>query len=446
MSTDPASIHSEPYERIGRIVRRDANLIARRWRERCSGSPREDPEPRGDGGEQRILEFLEALATQLGSTRHPAQGPQRSAAELGKWRWQLGWDLRQVVREYLLLRLILLDHLDQTCETPLDRDEILAVSLNFDEAITAAVTAYVAHEEELRDAYESKLVRSNRELKRFAHVVAHELKSPLNAQHLGLQVIGLSLSRAVERDQLDEVLESTNAAVTQMSNLIDELLRYAEVGKEDVDLTPICSQDVVESAVQTLQGDIASSRARVEFSELPMVQANPSTLGLVFQNLIANAIHYHRDIAPEIRISAFLEDGMWQFVVADNGSGIRDEDRGRIFEMFSRADADSRREGTGIGLAMCRQIVEQHGGSIWVESQLGVGSRFCFTLPASHKLPDAVEQRAKTTPCPLLEIPPARDGVPRTDGNAALADRSVKRRSPCVLPRHLDSMPRLDHR
>jgi signal transduction histidine kinase len=392
MSIDPASIHGQRYLRIGDIIYQDTERIIERWQKRCA-----ELRPDAAGGEQtlameQIREFLQALAEQLVSTRRQALEPQQLAADLGALRWTLGWDLREVVREYKLLRLILLDHLDSQCDTPLERDELLAVSLNFDEAITAAVARYVEHEERVRDDYEDELERSNRELKRFAHVVAHELKSPLNAQLLGLQLIEFSLGEAANQGELRDVLKTTKTCVQQMAGLINELLQYAEVGSDESAQQSISCREVLDAALANLQAQIAASDARVEYGDLPTVSANPSTLTLVFQNLISNAIYYRRDVAPEIRIDACPQQGEWQFTVTDNGAGIPAEDVSRIFEMFARAHADLRPQGTGIGLAMCRRIVEEHGGRIWVESEPGVGSRFCFTIPADIQS-SPVEQR-----------------------------------------------------
>ncbi len=395
MSLDPASIHGGRYQRIGEIIERDLELILVRWQQRC-GELRLTTTDNHWLALSRVREFLQALATQLCSSRRSAHEPQQTAADLGELRWKLGWDLRQVVREYLVLRLILLDHLNRECDTSLTAEELLAISLNIDEAIIAAATEFAEHEERIRDEYESELERSNRELKRFSHVIAHELKSPLNTQLLGLATIERQLGAAVEQPELRQALTTTQNAVQAMSRLIGELLRYAEVGSDESEVRPTNCRAIVDAAIRNLQTEISRNGAHITCGELPTVPANPSTLTLVFQNLIGNAIHYRRDQTPEICIEASQGEGECRFAVSDNGLGIDEEDLPRIFEMFSRAHVEQRPTGTGIGLAMCRRIVKQHGGRIWAESEAGSGSRFCFTIPLPQKQPSTEANEAES--------------------------------------------------
>jgi signal transduction histidine kinase len=185
-----------------------------------------------------------------------------------------------------------------------------------------------------------------------------------------------------------------------MTILINELLRYAEIEAEEE--SEVRTTDVGEAVAEVLENlkvEMLRSGAEVCTDELPLVSARPAGLVLLFQNLIVNAIHYCRDEPPRVRIEVSDADDAWLFRVIDNGAGIRPEDQSRVFQMFARAHEDLRPRGTGIGLAMCRRIVENFGGRIGVESQPGLGSTFFFTLP---KAEGVVEQpRAKGAPAPV---------------------------------------------
>ena len=179
-----------------------------------------------------------------------------------------------------------------------------------------------------------------------------------------------------------DTLQAARNSVQKMASLINELLHYALAGsEEEPELVPTDCSEVIAKALASLELEISQNAAVIHCDQLPVVSARPSLLLLVFQNLVGNAIHYRRDQRPEISINVLDKGDHWLFGVADNGAGIQPEDRSRIFEMFARAHAELRPGGTGIGLAMCRRIVEDLGGRIWVESQPGVGSNFLFTLP-----------------------------------------------------------------
>jgi len=241
-------------------------------------------------------------------------------------------------------------------------------------------------EESLRVAAD-ELRRSNKDLEQFAYVTSHDLKEPLR------MVTGFtSLLKDRYQGQLDDKADAYMGfaadAATRMQGLVDDLLAYARVGRDkataaaDVNLT-------VDQAVENLQASIAEAGAKVTRTPLPTVQANLLNLTQLFQNLIGNAIKFKRPgVAPEVHIgaervggSASANDAKWLFFVRDNGIGIESAYREKIFEIFERLHPREEYPGSGVGLAICKKIVEQHGGRIWVESEVGKGSTFFFTLP-----------------------------------------------------------------
>jgi PAS domain S-box-containing protein len=225
-----------------------------------------------------------------------------------------------------------------------------------------------------------ELARSNADLEQFAYVASHDLQEPLRMVASYLQL----LERRY-RGQLDESAdEFINYAVdgaTRMQTLINDLLDYSRVdsrGKSFV-LTP-CSA-ILDRAIANLQTTIEVAHATVTCAPLPEIMADATQLTQLFQNLISNAIKFCRNQPPQIYISSQRCADAWLFSVQDNGIGINSEYVDRIFLIFQRLHSRGEYPGTGIGLAICKKIIERHGGSIWVESQPGLGSTFYFTIP-----------------------------------------------------------------
>ena len=166
--------------------------------------------------------------------------------------------------------------------------------------------------------------------------------------------------------------------------LIRDLLEYSRAGRGELTVEPLAVELVVNQALEALAGTIEDRGARVRVGSLPVVLADRSNLARVFQNLIGNAVKFTRGDDPEVVIEAEREGDMWSISVADNGIGMEPENTRRIFEPFRRLHGEEDYQGTGIGLAVCDRIVEQHGGRIWVTSRPGEGSVFTFTMPAAH--------------------------------------------------------------
>jgi len=224
------------------------------------------------------------------------------------------------------------------------------------------------------------LARSNADLEQFAYAVSHDLREPMTAVRMFTDLLrrhagGLNTDAA-------EYLGCINDGVRRMQLLIDDLLAYSRVSSQSAATTaPADCARICSKVLQNLQPLIETHRARVAVDALPVVVANATQVGQVFQNLLGNAIKFHGQSPPDVRVSATEAPDHWAFAVADNGIGIAPENFDRIFVVFQRLHTAEEYGGTGIGLAICKKIVERHGGRIWVESAPGRGSTFRFTIP-----------------------------------------------------------------
>ena len=220
--------------------------------------------------------------------------------------------------------------------------------------------------------------RSNEDLAGFASVASHELREPLRtiAKHTELLAKDLE-GKAGKRQQ--ESMDFVVGAVGRMQTLVNDLLQLSRVGSGWKGFQVCDSNTLVDQAVRSLQPAIEEAEATVRRDGLPTVLADPSELEHVFLNLIGNALRFRGEKPAEITVRAEQETGEWVFSVEDNGIGIQEKDYEQIFETFKRLHPD--RPGTGIGLTLCKRIVERHGGRIWVQSTLGKGSTFFFTIP-----------------------------------------------------------------
>ena len=224
-----------------------------------------------------------------------------------------------------------------------------------------------------------ELVRSNAELEQLAYIASHDLQEPLRMVASYLQLIESRYSDRLDTDGHEFIGYAVDGA-HRMQALIDDLLRYSRIGTKAKPMQAVPCATVVKTAMQALQLAISETGTRITLSDLPMIIGDETQLTQLFQNLIGNAIKFRRCDPPEINIHADSEDGFWRISVRDNGIGIEAEYRDRIFEMFQRLHSSKVYPGNGIGLTICRKIVERHGGRIWVESTPGQGSTFIFTL------------------------------------------------------------------
>lgn len=241
------------------------------------------------------------------------------------------------------------------------------------------ITTLKETEEKLRQSI-VELERSNADLEHFAYVASHDLQEPL-------RMIG-SFSQLIEqgyRDRLDEegeeYLQFVISGAQRMQQLINDLLNFSRVATRAVPFTPVDFNIIMDNALRNLIKRVEKTNAVITCDHLPSIQADESQFIQVFQNLLSNAMKFRRKEPPRIHVSAAQLQEFWQFSVSDNGMGIDRDYFDKIFILFQRLNSLKKYHGTGIGLAICKKIVERHGGRIWVDSETGKGSTFFFTIP-----------------------------------------------------------------
>lgn len=227
-----------------------------------------------------------------------------------------------------------------------------------------------------------RLVRSNKDLERFAYVVSHDLQQPLGyiSRYANLLADGYlaQLDNDAQR-YLTRIVEASE----RLQQMVDDVLAYSRLSSRGGAFAMVDFSDLADAAVAELETRFAETNGTCRREALPRLRADAAQIQQLFTNLFSNALKFHGEDPPRIRVSATQDGDYWRFCVADNGIGMRPEDRERVFEMFQRLHGEDEYPGTGIGLAICRGIVERHGGSIWAESAPGQGSRFWFTIPTT---------------------------------------------------------------
>ena len=246
-------------------------------------------------------------------------------------------------------------------------------------SLNATLEERVAERTAAAEQRAAELKRSNEELERFAYVASHDLQEPLRAVASYTQLLRQQLGDRLDADT-ELYLSHVLAGAARMRALINDLLDYSRVGRSALERQVVDSGAVLEGALADLAPAIAESGAKVTRGPLPEVSADPAQLGQLLRNLIANAIRFRGDDPPVVDVRAERVGDHWQFSVRDNGIGIDPRHHERIFVLFQRLHGRER-PGTGIGLAICRKIIDRHGGRIWVESEPGKGATFFFTLP-----------------------------------------------------------------
>lgn len=260
---------------------------------------------------------------------------------------------------------------------PFTTPEIALLETFADQAVVAIEHTRLFQELEDRTA---ALERSNAELEQFAYVASHDLQEPLRTVSSYVQLLAERYASRIDA-RADRYISHSVSAVDRMYTLINDLLAYSRVGTRGRDLVPTKTANVLDHVLEGLATTIRETAAEITWDPLPTVRADATQLGQLLQNLLGNALKYRGERPPRIHIGVQRQGRLWQFAVRDNGIGIDPAYSERIFLVFQRLHSWDEYSGTGIGLAICEKIVERHGGQIWIESQVGQGATFFFTLP-----------------------------------------------------------------
>lgn len=247
-------------------------------------------------------------------------------------------------------------------------------------ALCRDITERKQARQELKSAI-ADLARSNQELAQFAYVASHDLREPLRKIRSYSDLLVKRYQGKLDK-RADKYIAYITDATQRMQSLISDLLTYSRVSKPELVPERTDLEKILKQTLTDLSPLIKENQAVITSDALPVVNANPTQMAQLLQNLITNGLKFRTQQPPYLHITATREGQFWQIAVQDNGIGIEPQYRDRIFVIFQRLHYREEYPGTGIGLAVCKKIVERHGGQIWVESELGQGSTFYFTLPA----------------------------------------------------------------
>jgi PAS domain S-box-containing protein len=229
---------------------------------------------------------------------------------------------------------------------------------------------------------EEELRRSSEDLEQFAYIASHDLQEPLRMVASYTELLAQRYQGKLD-ERADKYIYYAVDGAKRMQGLLAALLAYSRVGSQGKPLAPVSAEVVVKGVVQMLGGQIRRAGASVRVGPLPTVQADEGQLAQLFQNLIGNALKFRGEAQPVVEISATPLNDRWQFAVKDNGIGIESQHMARIFGIFQRLHERDKYEGSGVGLAIAKRILQRHGGQIWLESEPQIGSTFFFTLEAA---------------------------------------------------------------
>jgi two-component system, chemotaxis family, sensor kinase Cph1 len=247
--------------------------------------------------------------------------------------------------------------------------------------LRSAIVKIVLRQAEELALRATDLVRSNAELKQFAYVASHDLQEPLHQVASYVQLLGTRYSKELDRDA-QEFIGLAVEGVNLMQNLIDDVLVYSKLDLQGIEWEPTDVGIALNRAMNHLRGQIRETGAIVTFDPMPTIVADSTQLTQLFQNLIGNAIKFSKpDTTPQVSVSVVQRENDWLFAVRADGIGIDPKYFDRIFIIFQRLHTRDEYSGTGIGLTLCKKIVECHHGKIWVTSALGQGATFSFTIP-----------------------------------------------------------------
>jgi len=391
MSIDTEVIRAESHVEIGALLQRNADAIIDRW---CRAARSEEAVARHVHHEvlrDDLPAFLDAMGRALKQSGEPDASPHRKAREHGSQRWDSGWSVTELVRDYQLLRLVILEYLEDNLGRPLYYRESMAVGVYIDDAVAASIGRYSADRDEHLRKVEQERIEALADLSRrkdeFLAILGHELRNPLAPIRNSLAVMRKVL--VAPHPAVVSSLEVMDRQSEQLCRLVDDLLDLARISRGEFELrkTRFDVRTAVEQALQMCEPLVNARQHQLE-AALPgaalFLEADPNRVTQIIANLLSNAAKY-TEPGGVIRLKVELDTGDVVVRVRDNGIGIAPEMLLRVFELFARVDQPQSRglDGLGIGLALVQRLAQQHGGSITASSAgLGKGSEFVVRLPA----------------------------------------------------------------
>ncbi|MFC9286810.1 ATP-binding protein [Streptomyces sp. NPDC057052] len=388
-----------------------------------AGTPSSPAPERAADGKEAFDALRSALSDQQERLRTERA---RAAEDLSSTMELRNWVFSTIAAVILALTILIFEGLRRGITAPLDQlgaDARTIAGGAFDHPITPAGPAdlrrlsgeidfmrrrlvrELAFTEEARlrlDAQTADLQRSNAELEQFAYVASHDLQEPLRKVSSFTQLLQRRYGGRLD-DRADQYIDYAVDGANRMQTLINDLLDFSRVGRVHHELQSVDLESVLEQTLSSLSVSIEETGASITHDPLPSLVADPTQMGMLWQNLIGNAVKFHRpDRTPEIHVSAAPEGALWRFAVTDNGIGIDPEYAEKVFVIFQRLHTREAYNGSGIGLAMCKKIVEFHGGTIGVDPDHHDGARITFTLAveppetaAPSTLPEATRADAE---------------------------------------------------
>ena len=440
MAVHPQELRTEAHVEIGSVIQRDASIITERWARRA----REDQPQAPRVHHQALLDDLPGFLWQLGrslleTTAENTNGHTQSARDHGAQRWEVGWSLAEVVRDYQILRLVIIDHLEQSLSRPLHGREVMAIGLALDEAIAASVGSFTRYQQEAalqaereRAASEQRAAETRHQERlelmqdavqrkdEFLALLGHELRNPLAPLRNALQILQLRGSDPASVAWAQEVAQRQ---VQQLTRLVDDLLDISRIGRgkillrrEPIELASLV-RNVVEDHCKTFEHANLKLTLDVPPDPVP-VQGDPVRLAQVVSNLLHNAlkftdpggsVHVHLSVTPDQGV---------RVAIRDTGIGIEPSLLPRVFDVYTQADQSLQRSrgGLGLGLALVKGLIEPQGGKVAIASEgPGRGTEVSFSLPLVSQPADAPSAAPATdppgTPLRILIIEDNRDAA-----------------------------------
>jgi signal transduction histidine kinase len=389
MALSIKELRAESYSDIGSLIEGSADLILDEW---CRRALEEQPKAKRVNTpalRDHLGNLLRSIGQALRDTTN-ASRPRTAAVQHGEQRWQTGWSLTEMVRDYQLLRVVIIECLEQVLTRPLFSREAIAIGVFLDDAISVSVAEYVAnHEDEaLRNERQRAelLKETSRRKDEFLAVLAHELRNPLSPISASTQILRLALETADE--PVKHSIDTIERQAAQISRLVEDMLDLARIGQGRFELRKVRVnlRDVLEQAVSGVQSQMHARGHHLVVSipaETIQLQADPDRLLQIISNLLTNAVKYSEP-GGEILLSAERSEDEAIIRVRDRGLGIPTDMLSHVFDLFAqvRGSESYAQGGLGIGLTLVRRLVEQHGGTVTCSSAgQGHGSEFVVQLP-----------------------------------------------------------------